>query len=151
MDEIFDLEEPQTYDNISKLTPSFPWLEMLNPEQRQAVETTEGPVLVLSGAGTGKTKVLTTRLAYILARRLANPWNCLVVTFTNRAAREMKERVQGLIGDMASSIWLGTFHGVCVKILQRHAELVGLHNNFTILGEDDQKRLIKQILESCQA
>ncbi len=148
MDEIFDLEEPQTYDNISKLTPSFPWLEMLNPEQRQAVETTEGPVLVLSGAGTGKTKVLTTRLAYILARRLANPWNCLVVTFTNRAAREMKERVQGLIGDMASSIWLGTFHGVCVKILQRHAELVGLHNNFTILGEDDQKRLIKQILEA---
>ena len=148
MDEIFDLEEPQTYDNISKLTPSFPWLEMLNPEQRQAVETTEGPVLVLSGAGTGKTKVLTTRLAYILARRLANPWNCLVVTFTNRAAREMKERVQGLIGDMASSVWLGTFHGVCVKILQRHAELVGLHNNFTILGEDDQKRLIKQILEA---
>ena len=148
MDEIFDLEEPQTYDNISKLTPSFPWLEMLNPEQRQAVETTEGPLLVLSGAGTGKTKVLTTRLAYILARRLANPWNCLVVTFTNRAAREMKERVQGLIGDMASSVWLGTFHGVCVKILQRHAELVGLHNNFTILGEDDQKRLIKQILEA---
>ena len=148
MDEIFDLEEPQTYDNISKLTPAFPWLEMLNPEQRLAVETTEGPVLVLSGAGTGKTKVLTTRLAYILAQRKANPWNCLVVTFTNRAAREMKERVQGLIGDIASSVWLGTFHGVCVKILQRHAELVGLRNNFTILGEDDQKRLIKQLLEA---
>ena len=148
MDEIFDLEEPQTYDNISKLAPAFPWLEMLNPEQRLAVETTEGPVLVLSGAGTGKTKVLTTRLAYILAQRKANPWNCLVVTFTNRAAREMKERVQGLIGDMASSVWLGTFHGVCVKILQRHAELVGLRNNFTILGEDDQKRLIKQLLEA---
>ena len=148
MDEIFDLEEPQTFDNTSRLAPSLPWLDMLNPEQRQAVETTEGPILVLSGAGTGKTKVLTARLAYILAQHKANPWNCLVVTFTNRAAREMKERVQNLIGETASSVWLGTFHGVCVKILQRHAELVGLRNNFTILGEDDQKRLIKQLLEA---
>ncbi len=151
MDDIFDLAEPdvpQTYDNISRLAPSYPWLEMLNPEQRQAVETTEGPVLVLSGAGTGKTKVLTTRLAYILAQRKANPWNCLVVTFTNRAAREMKERVQGLIGEVANSVWLGTFHSICVKILRSHAEIVGLKNNFTILGEDDQKRLIKQILET---
>ena len=138
---------PQTYDNISKLSPGFSWLEMLNPEQKQAVQTTEGPVLVLSGAGTGKTKVLTTRLAYILAEHKANPWNCLVVTFTNRAAREMRERVQGLIGDIANSVFLGTFHSVCAKILRKHAELVNLKSNFTILGEDDQKRLIKQILE----
>lgn len=156
MEDIFDLSEqenttsnqPQTYNNISALMPKFAWLDMLNPEQKEAVKTTEGPVLVLSGAGTGKTKVLTTRLAYILANMKANPWNCLVVTFTNRAAREMKERVQNMIGDVASSVWLGTFHSVCVKILRAHAELVGLHSNFTILNEDDQKRIIKQISES---
>lgn len=152
MSDIFDLDDsccaPQLYDNISALRPSAPWLNELNPEQKQAVETTEGPLLVLSGAGTGKTKVLTTRLAYILTMRKAQPWNCLVVTFTNRAAKEMKERVQNLIGDMANSVWLGTFHSICVKILRAHAEVVGLHSNFTILGEDDQKRLIKQICES---
>lgn len=154
MEDIFDLSQnedstPQTYDNISALTvPSFPWLEQLNPEQREAVTTTEGPVLVLSGAGTGKTKVLTTRLAYILATFKAQPWNCLVVTFTNRAAKEMKERVEAIIGEAANSVWLGTFHSVCVKILRAHAELVGLHSNFTILNEDDQKRLVKQICEA---
>ncbi len=156
MDDIFNLSEqnetssgqPQTFNNTAALMPKFEWLEMLNPEQKQAVQTTEGPVLVLSGAGTGKTKVLTTRLAYILANMKANPWNCLVVTFTNRAAREMKERVQNMIGDVANSVWLGTFHSICVKILRKHAELAGLHSNFTILGEDDQKRLIKQIIEA---
>ncbi|MBO6280918.1 MAG: UvrD-helicase domain-containing protein [Alphaproteobacteria bacterium] len=151
-DDIFDLDNsgtaPEIYDNIGLLKQSLPWLDELNPEQRQAVEHTEGPLLVLSGAGTGKTKVLTTRLAYILSTMKAQPWNCLVVTFTNRAAKEMQERVQNLIGDMASSVWLGTFHRICVKILRNHAELVGLRPNFTILGEDDQKRLIKQILES---
>ena len=151
-DDIFDLDDqnsaPQLYDNISALKPSMPWLDELNPEQRQAVEHTQGPLLVLSGAGTGKTKVLTTRLAYILSNSLAQPWNCLVVTFTNRAANEMKERVQNLIGDMVNSVWLGTFHRICVKILRAHAEAVGLKPNFTILGEDDQKRLIKQILEA---
>lgn len=152
-DDIFNLDDdggaaPQMYDNISALRRSLPWLDELNPEQRQAVETTEGPLLVLSGAGTGKTKVLTTRLAYILSTLPIQPWNCLVVTFTNRAANEMKERVQNLIGDMANSVWLGTFHRICVKILRAHAELVGLHANFTILGEDDQKRLIKHILEN---
>lgn len=151
MDNIFDFDEPQTpatFDNISQLAPSYAWLDMLNPEQKEAVKTTEGPVLVLSGAGTGKTKVLTTRLAYILAQHKANPWNCLVVTFTNRAAKEMKERVQALIGEVANSVWLGTFHSVCVKILRNHAEVVGLKSNFTILGDDDQKRLVKQILEA---
>lgn len=154
MDSAFDLSEDdcavQTYDNISALQSQIDisWLDVLNPEQRQAVELTQGPLLVLSGAGTGKTKVLTSRLAYILCKKLANPWNCLVVTFTNRAANEMRERVQNLIGDMAVGTWLGTFHSVCVKILRRYAEIIGLHPNFTILGEDDQKRLIKQICES---
>ena len=146
--ELITEEEAQIYDNISKLTPSFSWLDMLNPEQKNAVTSTEGPILVLSGAGTGKTKVLTTRLAYILANHKANPWNCLVVTFTNRAAREMKDRVESLIGGIANSVWLGTFHSICVKILRAHAELIGLQSNFTILGEDDQKRLIKQIEET---
>ncbi len=150
MDNIFDLEtsEAPTFDNISALMPARPWLDMLNPEQKLAVQTTQGPVLVLSGAGTGKTKVLTTRLAYILSQHLANPWECLVVTFTNRAAREMRERVEKLIGDSANSVWLGTFHSICVKILRNHAELVGLSSNFTILSEDDQKRLIKQLMEA---
>ena len=133
---------------ISALMPSAPWLDELNPEQKQAVTTTEGPLLVLSGAGTGKTKVLTTRLAYILSQMKANPWNCLVVTFTNRAAREMTHRARNMIGNMVDSVWMGTFHGICVKILRQHAELVGLKNNFTILGEDDQRRLIKQICEA---
>ena len=150
-DSIFDLDEtltlPERYDNIGSLKASMPWLDELNEQQLEAVKTTEKPLLVLSGAGTGKTKVLTTRLAYILAQNLAQPWNCLVVTFTNRAAREMKDRAQAMIGDIVNSVWLGTFHSICVKILRQHAELVGLKANFTILGEDDQKRLIKQILE----
>ncbi len=151
MSDIFDLatEEPvATYDNTARLMPELSWLNELNPEQKQSVTTTEGPLLVLSGAGTGKTKVLTTRLAYILSTMKANPWNCLVVTFTNRAAREMKERARSLIGNIADSVWMGTFHGIAAKILRKHAELAGLKSNFTILGEDDQRRLIKQILES---
>ena len=137
MDDIFDLseEEQPAASNTARLMPHFAWLDALNPEQRRAVETTEGPLLVLSGAGTGKTKVLTTRLAYILSKHLANPWECLVVTFTNRAAKEMKERVFDIIGEVASSVWLGTFHSICVKILRNHAEIVGLHSNFTILGK----------------
>ena len=148
MDDIFNLDDScaaPIYNNTSQLMPTFPWIEQLNPEQKLAVQTTEGPVLVLSGAGTGKTKVLTTRLAYILAQQKAQPWNCLVVTFTNRAAKEMKERVHNIIGDMANSVWLGTFHSICVKILRTHAELAGLNSNFTILAEDDQKRVIKQV------
>ena len=152
MNDIFDLDDDNTavdYDNISALmTVETPWLDELNPEQKQAVTCTEGPLLVLSGAGTGKTKVLTTRLAYILAQHKANPWNCLVVTFTNRAAREMAQRARNLIGDMVDSVWMGTFHGICVKILHQYADKVGLNSNFTILGEDDQKRIIKQICEA---
>ena len=125
------------------------YLSGLNPEQRLAVETTEGPVLVLAGAGTGKTRVLTTRLAHILATGRAKPWELLVVTFTNKAAREMRERITHLIGPSAEGLrWLGTFHSVAAQILRRHSELVGLKSSFTILDTDDQERLLKQLLEA---
>ena len=120
----------------------------LNPEQRRAVETLDGPVLVLAGAGTGKTRVLTTRIAHILASRRAFPSQVLAVTFTNKAAREMKARIGGLIGGAVEGMpWLGTFHSIGVRILRRHAELVGLKPGFTILDTDDQLRLIKQVIE----
>jgi DNA helicase-2/ATP-dependent DNA helicase PcrA len=125
------------------------YLSGLNPEQRLAVETTEGPVLVLAGAGTGKTRVLTTRLAHILATGRARPWELLAVTFTNKAAREMRERITALIGPSAEGLrWLGTFHSIAAQILRRHAELVGLKSSFTILDTDDQERLLKQLLEA---
>ena len=123
------------------------YLEGLNPEQREAVETTEGPLLVLAGAGTGKTRVLTTRIAHILATGRARPSEILAVTFTNKAAREMKQRIAALVGDVAEGMpWLGTFHSIGTKILRRHAELADLKSSFTILDTDDQIRLIKQIL-----
>src|SRR5215207_4241415 len=115
------------------------YLAGLNPEQRQAVEATEGPVLVLAGAGTGKTRVLTTRIAHLIATAKARPFDILAVTFTNKAAREMKERVGALVGSIAEGMpWLGTFHSIGTKVLRRHAELVGLKSDFTILGVDDQ-------------
>ncbi|MBY0501200.1 MAG: UvrD-helicase domain-containing protein [Alphaproteobacteria bacterium] len=123
-------------------------LSSLNPAQRQAIEMTEGSLLVLAGAGTGKTRVLTTRLAAILLSRKAWPSQVLAVTFTNKAAHEMRERVASLIGGPAEGLWLGTFHSVCVRILRRHAELLGLQNSFTILDTDDQLRLIKQIIKA---
>jgi len=131
--------------------PSIPdYLAGLNPEQRLAVETTEGPVLVLAGAGTGKTRVLTTRIAHILATGRAYPSQILAVTFTNKAAREMKHRIGALIGEdnMEGMPWLGTFHSIGVKILRRHAELAGLKSGFTILDTDDQIRLLKQLLQA---
>lgn len=125
------------------------YLAGLNAEQRAAVEATEGPVLVLAGAGTGKTRVLTTRLAHILATGKANPWEILSVTFTNKAAREMKHRVGAIIGEAVEGLpWLGTFHSIAAQILRRHAELVGLKSSFTILDTDDQLRLIRQILQA---
>jgi DNA helicase-2/ATP-dependent DNA helicase PcrA len=125
------------------------YLEGLNPSQREAVETLDGPVLVLAGAGTGKTRVLTTRIAHILATGRARHHEILAVTFTNKAAREMRERVGKLVGGDAEGMpWLGTFHSICVKILRRHAELVGLKNGFTILDVDDQIRLMKQLIEA---
>jgi len=130
-------------------TRSAAYLADLNPEQREAVETLDGPVLVLAGAGTGKTRVLTTRIAHILNLGRARPAEILAVTFTNKAAREMKLRVGQMVGQIVEGMpWLGTFHSIGVKILRRHAELAGLKNNFTILDVDDQIRVIKQLLEA---
>jgi DNA helicase-2/ATP-dependent DNA helicase PcrA len=124
------------------------YLEGLNPEQREAIETLDGPVLVLAGAGTGKTRVLTTRIAHILATGRAYPSQILAVTFTNKAAREMKNRIGGLVGGAVEGMpWLGTFHSIGVKILRKHHELVGLKSGFTILDTDDQIRLLKQVIE----
>ncbi|MCW2364408.1 DNA helicase-2/ATP-dependent DNA helicase PcrA [Sphingobium sp. B10D3B] len=124
-----------------------PYIQDLNAPQREAVLTTEGPVLVLAGAGTGKTAALTARLAHLVATRRAWPSEILCVTFTNKAAREMRERVGRMIGEAVEGMpWLGTFHSVCAKMLRRHAELVGLQSNFTILDTDDQLRLMKQII-----
>jgi DNA helicase-2/ATP-dependent DNA helicase PcrA len=126
-----------------------PYLAGLNPEQREAVETLDGPVLVLAGAGTGKTRVLTTRIAHILATRRAFPSQILAVTFTNKAAREMKERVGHLVGGAVEGMpWLGTFHSIGARILRYHAELVGLQPSFTVLDTDDQLRLLKQVIEA---
>ena len=120
----------------------------LNQTQTEAVQATEGPVLVLAGAGTGKTRVLTTRLAHILATGLARPWQVLAVTFTNKAAREMRERVAALLGCSVEGWWVGTFHATGARMLRGHAELVGLKPNFTILDADDQIRLVKQLQEA---
>jgi DNA helicase-2/ATP-dependent DNA helicase PcrA len=129
--------------------PNADYFKGLNPQQRDAVMTTEGPLLVLAGAGTGKTRVLTTRVAHILAQRKAWPSQMLVVTFTNKAAREMRERTLRLIGDESEGLrWFGTFHSVSAQILRRHAELAKLKSGFTVLDTDDQLRLIKQILEA---
>ena len=124
------------------------YLTRLNPEQRAAVETLDGPLLVLAGAGTGKTRVLTTRFAHILLTRRAFPNQVLAVTFTNKAAREMRERVGAILGHPAEGLWLGTFHALCARMLRRHAHLAGLQSNFTILDTDDQLRLLKQIMEA---
>ncbi|MBO0709882.1 MAG: UvrD-helicase domain-containing protein [Acetobacteraceae bacterium] len=126
------------------------YLARLNPEQREAVETLEGPLLVLAGAGTGKTRVLTTRFAHILLTGRALPGQVLAVTFTNRAAREMRERVSAIIGRPAEGLWLGTFHALCARMLRRHAEDVGLTASFTILDADDQMRLLKQVMEAAR-
>ena len=124
------------------------YLKGLNDPQRQAVETLEGPLLVLAGAGTGKTRALTTRIAHILKKTQVWPSQILAVTFTNKASFEMRHRVAQLIGNSADGLWLGTFHSLAIKILRRHAELVELKSNFTILDTDDQLRLIKQILRA---
>ncbi len=124
-----------------------PYLDDLNPAQREAVEMLDGPVLMLAGAGTGKTKALTSRIVHLLSTGKARPNEILSVTFTNKAAREMKNRVGGMLGGAIEGMpWLGTFHSICVKLLRRHAELVGLKSNFTILDTDDQLRLLKQLI-----
>jgi len=143
------LPAPRISDLARPREPERDYLDGLNPEQRQAVEALDGPVLVLAGAGTGKTRVLTTRLAHILASGKARPWELLAVTFTNKAAREMRERITSMIGPEAEGLrWLGTFHAIAAQILRRHAELVGLKSTYTILDTDDQERLVKQVLEA---
>src|SRR4051794_34566080 len=124
------------------------YLARLNPEQRAAVETLDGPLLVLAGAGTGKTRVLTTRFAHLLMTQRAFPGQVLAVTITNKAAREMRERVSAIIQRPAEGLWLGTFHALCARMLRRHAELVGLTSGFTILDTDDQMRLLKQVMDA---
>ena len=128
------------------LVSSHPHLAALNPAQVEAVLAVDGPVLVLAGAGTGKTRVLTTRLAHLLLSGRAHPGQVLAVTFTNKAAREMKDRVAGLLGRPVEGWWLGTFHAIAARILRTHAEKLGLKPNFTILDTDDQLRLLKQVL-----
>ena len=143
-----DLQRPQgpASPPPASRMQSATYLDALNVTQREAAEALDGPVLVLAGAGTGKTRVLTTRLAHLLFSGRARPHEILAVTFTNRAAREMRERVGTLIGPASEGLWLGTFHSLAARILRRHAELVGLKPNFTILDTDDQIRLIKQLL-----
>ncbi len=126
-----------------------PYLDGLNPAQREAVEQLDGPVLMLAGAGTGKTRALTARIVHLLNTGRARPNEVLAVTFTNKAAREMKNRVGAMLGQPVEGMpWLGTFHAICVKLLRRHAELVGLKSNFTILDTDDQLRLLKQLVSA---
>jgi len=143
----FEAWEEQSLSARAMAARPTPWLDSLNPPQREAAESLDGPVLVLAGAGTGKTRALTCRIAQILASGRARPNQILAVTFTNKAAREMKSRLGKLVGPAVEGMpWLGTFHSLCVKILRRHAELAGLENGFTILDTDDQLRLMKQIL-----
>ncbi len=143
MSDFFELEDIEI---PSHKLPNFPFLNGLNQEQHQAVTHTDGPLLVLSGAGTGKTRVLTTRIAYLLAMEKATPWQVLAVTFTNKASREMKERLEQMIGPPARSVWLGTFHSIGLKILTRFSAEANLKPNFIILNSDDQERLLKQIM-----
>ena len=145
---MFDSERhpANTQHPPSRIDP--PYLGGLNGVQREAVESLDGPVLVLAGAGTGKTRVLTTRLVHLIATRRAGPGQILAVTFTNKAAREMRDRVGALLGGPVEGWWLGTFHALAARLLRRHAEEVGLKSNFTILDTDDQIRLVKQLLQA---
>lgn len=122
-------------------------LKGLNAQQKEAVQHTEGPLLIMAGAGSGKTRVITHRMAYILAEKEVNPWNILAITFTNKAAKEMKERVDQLVGDVAEGMWVSTFHAMCVRILRREAEAIGLIRSFTIADPAEQLNLIKRILK----
>ena len=148
MNDPFDLTDDPPAGPVHLPAAEPPYLAGLNPAQREAVEAADGPVLVLSGAGTGKTRVLTTRLVHLLATNRCWPRQILAVTFTNKAAREMRERVAAMIGGLTEGMWLGTFHALGVRILRRHAEVVGLQSNFTILDTDDQLRLLKQVMQA---
>ncbi|REJ20496.1 MAG: ATP-dependent DNA helicase PcrA, partial [Paenibacillaceae bacterium] len=122
-------------------------VERLNPRQREAVQTTEGPLLIMAGAGSGKTRVLTHRIAYLIGKKRVAPWSILAITFTNKAAREMQERVEALVGPGASDIWVSTFHSMCVRILRRDIERLGYTSNFTILDSADQLSVIRACMK----
>ncbi len=154
----FDLDDLETEPAVGtvqtraveagELSVEPAYLDGLNSPQKDAVMANDGPILVLAGAGTGKTRVLTTRLGHLMATGRAAPWNILAVTFTNKAAKEMQNRVARVIGRPVEGMWIGTFHSICVKILRKHAELVGLKSNFSILDTDDQIRLLKQLIQA---
>ena len=122
-------------------------LNGLNPEQQRAVKLTDGPLLIMAGAGSGKTRVLTHRIAYLMVEKYVNPYNILAITFTNKAAREMRERIQKMMGGTADQVWISTFHSMCVRILRRDIDRLGFNRNFTILDTSDQLSVIKQILK----
>ena len=122
-------------------------LEELNDKQYEAVTCTEGPSLVIAGAGSGKTKVLTHKIAYLISEKGVKPWNILAITFTNKAANEMKERVRNLVGTNADDIWMGTFHSICVRILRKTIDRLGFESSFVIFDTSDQKTMIKKILK----
>jgi DNA helicase-2/ATP-dependent DNA helicase PcrA len=122
-------------------------LSGLNPEQQEAVKTTEGPLLIMAGAGSGKTRVLTHRVAYLMVEKEVNPYNILAITFTNKAAREMRERIAGIMGGAAEEVWISTFHSMCVRILRRDIDRIGFNRNFTILDPTDQQSVVKSILK----
>ena len=125
-------------------------LEGLNDKQHEAVVNTEGPCLVIAGAGSGKTKVLTHKIAYLIGEKNVAPWSILAITFTNKAANEMKERITNLIGDMAQDMWMGTFHSICVRILRKNIDRIGFNSSFIIFDTSDQKTLVKQCMKDLQ-
>ena len=122
-------------------------LKNLNDKQKEAAEYVDGPLLILAGAGSGKTRVLTYKIAYLLEKEIVKPWQILAITFTNKAAKEMKERVNSLIGDIANDIWLGTFHSVCVRILKREITLLGYGTDFNIFDELDKEKVLKEVVK----
>ena len=122
-------------------------LEALNDEQKEAVLAVEGPCLVIAGAGSGKTKVLTHKIAYLMHNVGVKPWNILAITFTNKAANEMKERVEKLVGEVAKDMWIGTFHSICVRILRRYIDRIGFTSSFVIFDTSDQRTIVKQCIK----
>ena len=124
-------------------------LEGLNNKQYEAVINADGPCLIIAGAGSGKTKVLTHKIAYLMEEKDVKPWNILAITFTNKAANEMKTRVEGLVGNAAKDMWIGTFHSICVKILRRFIDRIGYDTSFIIFDTSDQKTLIKECIKTC--
>ena len=128
------------------MTQKHALVQGMNPRQEEAVLHTEGPLLVMAGAGSGKTRVLTHRIAYLIEEKEVNPWNILAITFTNKAAKEMKERVNKLLETGGEDVWVSTFHSMCVRILRRDVDQIGYNRNFTIIDPSEQKTLMKRIL-----